>query len=111
MGSNGLLGGLTGLLAVFAMPTIASANQPTPVYPVTASSFSLMGPSVAPPRDISLRPAAADPRKPVAIMPRDVPAVSVDDATPFPVPGYDWQTPNGGLVRLRPAKLRFKMGF
>jgi hypothetical protein len=44
-------------------------------------------------------------------MPRTVREVKADDATPFPTPGYDWTASNGAVVKLRPAKLRFRMGF
>jgi hypothetical protein len=37
--------------------------------------------------------------------------VVLDDATPLPVPGIDWQPASRTLVTLRPVKLRLRMGF
>ena len=105
-----IFGSLVVVAAAMPAPVRAEADRPVAHLAAAASSFSLASPSVAPPRDTTFVPAA-DTARADGAMPRELPAVPANDARPIPTPGVDWHPGGGAVIRLRPAKVRLKLGF
>ena len=100
------------IAAVAAIPSAALAGiaQPAAGTTIPASTFTLVSSSAAPPRVQSLLPAAASSDRDAA-MPRELPEVAADDARPIPNPVLYWHPSRSAVVKLRPGRVRLRMGF